>query len=230
MLRFFNGKYGLGPTYWLGVFGVGVLVRGITYLISRGYLTAQDGAEFARLELFHNIFLIALSLYMLAMLRAMILAGFDNRRPGGWGWTGIVLTGIGACLTCFTMVTILFPSIKSPIFLLKREVSQLNRQLPQDMGDGMKMTRVSLTGNALIYHFRVDGVADAEMKRYLSVPLLDTPEGGELCEDFEGYFKGGLRSVGYFYTFDNDIVSTSQGGTMTSLDGAECLEWLNQSR
>ena len=118
MRKFFNGGFGLGVTYWVGIVGAGVITRFVFHSINKGYLTIQDDAKHAQLELFYDVFLVALCIYMLLMVRAMIKAGFEGRRPGVWGWIGIGLTIISAVYILYATVTVLFPSAATPRFML----------------------------------------------------------------------------------------------------------------
>ena len=54
MRGFFDGKLGLGRTYWFGVWGAAFLFRGIFHYINKGYLTITDDQDYARLEMVQN--------------------------------------------------------------------------------------------------------------------------------------------------------------------------------
>lgn len=151
MKSLLNGKLGLGWTYWGGVVGLGLILevslRYITYL----YLTTSDDAALERLDLI-QISLVAVGSVLAGLLfRAMIIAGFDNRRPGFWGWIGIVISGLRTLFLTFTTVSLLFPSLAVPLALVKIELRELNKQLPQDMGDGLTLHKTSLKGAEMWY-------------------------------------------------------------------------------
>lgn len=219
MRKFFNGGYGLGITYWVGIVGVGFITEIVIRFITKGYLTILDDAKYAQLELFHNCFLVALCIYMLLMSRAMIRAGFDGRRPGGWGWIGIVVTLFRTLFVLYVTVTVLFPSAATPKFMLELEMRQLNKQLPQDMGDGLVMMRTAIKGDELTYFYKIDGYLDENGRNFMQIPLLETDEGQEACQEVQSYFRGGIRVLIYQFTYDNDTVSQV-------IDADECLEWL----
>lgn len=219
MRKFFNGGYGLAITYWIGVAGAGVIAKIVFLFINKGYLTTVDDTKFARLELFHNCFLVALSIYMLLMSRAMFRAGFDGRRPGAWGWIGIAVTLLRTLYILYVTMTVLFPATATPKFILELEIRQLNKQLPQDMGDGFAMTQVDINNDELIYSFRVTADLDEIWKEEFQIPLMSTVEGQVACQDLQSYFRGGINTVITKYTFENDTVEQT-------IDGAECLEWL----
>lgn len=219
MRKFFNGGSGLGTTYWVGVFAVGVLAKFVFRFINWGYLTIQDDAKYAQLELFHNIFLVALCIYMLLMVRAMIKAGFNDRRPGGWGWVGIVLTITSTLYLLYVSMTVLFPSTATPRFMLELELRNLNKQLPQDMGDGLVMTRTAIEGDELVYFISVEGRLDAAGRKEMQFSLLDTLEGQAVCQDLQGYFTGGISGLIYAYAFENDTIRQE-------INGTDCLAWL----
>lgn len=219
MRKFFNGGYGLAITYWVGIAGAGIISKIVFLSINKGYLTTVDEVKYAQLELFHECFLVALCLYMLLMSRAMIRAGFDDRRPGAWGWIGIVVTLTRTLYILYVTMTVLFPATATPKFMLELEIRQLNKQLPQDMGDGIVMTRVAIDNDELIYFSRIKGELNEVGKKSFQAPLLDSVEGQQVCQDLQGYFKGGINTITYQHTFDNDTVSQA-------IDGPECLEWL----
>ena len=87
------------------------------------------------------------------------------------------------------------------------------------MGDGFVMTRISIKGDELIYFISVEGTLDAVGRKELQRPMLENVDGQQACQDFQGYFKGGINAVVFEYAFDNDTVR--QG-----IDGSERLEWL----
>lgn len=219
MRKFFNGEYGLGTTYWVGIFGAGVVIKIVMRAINKGYLTIQDDEKFNQLEMLHNILLVALCIYLMLMVRAMIKAGFDNRRPGAWGWIGIAGAIISMLYMVLVTVTVFFPSTTTPKFMLELEVQQMNKQLPQDMGDGLVMMRAEIKNDDLIYYAQVDGVLDDNMRASMQSALIDSIEGQEVCQDFQGYFKGGINAIVYEYAFDNDTVRQE-------VNAAECMLWL----
>lgn len=219
MRKFFNGGFGLGITYWVGFVGMGAVVRIVSHFINKGFLTISDDAKFAQLELFHKTFLLVLCIYYLLIARAMIKAGFDNRCPSGWGWIGIALTITSTLYLLYVTATVLFPSTVTPKFMLEMEIRELNKQLPQDMGDGLVMTRVIITGDALIYSYTVEGNLDTAWKNEMQAPLLETVHGQEACQDFQGYFKGGISTTTFRFTYDNDTIEQS-------IEADDCLAWL----
>ena len=219
MRKFFNGGYGLAKTYWFGVFGAGAIIKIAFKYINKGYLTSQSDLDFARMEMFHDVFLVLVCIYMLLMVRAMIKAGFDDRHPGGWGWLGIGLTISSTVFTLYVAVTVLFPSTVTPRLMLELEIRQLNRQLPQDMGNGLVMKKAEILGDNLIYYIEMNGEIDAVVNNVMEKPMLDTPEGQGACVDFQGAFKGGINSIVYDFSFDN-------GSAQQVIKGADCLDWL----
>lgn len=221
MRDYFNGKRGLSTTYWVGVFGVNIITGFVFRMVNKGYLTIQDEAKFAQLEMFHNVFLVVISIYMMLMVRAMFKAGYDGRSPGGWGWGGIILTIISALYISYVTLTVLFPSVPTPRFMLDLEIRQINKQLPQEMGDGFSITWVEIVNDVMIYRYKVEGELTELDRKYYLEPLLETPEGQEFCEEFQGYFSGSLKAVSYVYQYDNTSINAD-------LLGSECLTWLDQ--
>jgi len=219
MLKFFNGGYGLAKTFWIGVFGAGIVFKVAFRFITKGYLAARNDLDIARVEMFHHVLLILFCIYVLLMVRAMIKAGFDGRRPGVWGWMGIGLTVFAAVLNINIAYKTFFPSLQTSRFMLETGLRQLNTQLPQDIGNGMTMTRVEISGDDVIYHIDADGEIDAVVNNLMEKSLLDMPEGKKVCMAMEGSFKGGINSIVYDFSFDN-------GSAQQVIKGADCLDWL----
>ncbi len=221
IVDFFNGKFGLARTYWFGVFGVGVLGRAVNKVITHGYLTAETDAAYEQIELWHVAFAVLIGLYGVLMVRAMLKAGFDNRRPGGWGWIGIALTSVGACYGAYVAITLLFPNVTTPRILVERELSELNKILPQKMDEDLTMQQVALVGDDMTY-FVSANFSVAEVDRYLveNAVSISTPDGQELCEDFQGYFKGGIERIVYEFSYTDDVIRAV-------LTAEECFDWLS---
>ncbi|WP_371226959.1 hypothetical protein [Roseovarius sp. 2305UL8-3] len=219
---FFNGKYSLGITYWVGIFGIGIFIKLVNRAIINGFLTIESEAAYARLELFDLTFTIVLAVYLLLMMRALWKSGNDDRTLGGWGWIGLILTGFAALVATYTAVSLLFPNLTQPRFLVLMEIKEFNKSLPADMGDGVTMRRVKITQNDMVFVISVSGQFEDFGYSYLESALeIDTVDGQELCEDFQGYFKGGIDRIVYEYTFEDDVV-------LSALDGTDCLRWLSE--
>ncbi len=147
--------------FGLGFFGAGIVFKVAFRFITKGYLAARSDLDIARVEMFHHVLLVMLCIYVLLMVRAMIKAGFDGRRPGVWGWMGIGLTVFVAVVNINIASKTFFPSSPTPRFMLEMEMRQVNKQLPQDFGNGMTMTRAEISGDDVIYYFDAEGEIDA---------------------------------------------------------------------
>ncbi|AXX97524.1 hypothetical protein [Profundibacter amoris] len=221
MLKFLNGGYGLAKTFWIGVFGVGIVFKIAFKFITKGYLAARNDLDIARVEMFHHVLLILLCIYVLLMVRAMIKAGFNDRRPGVWGWMGIGLTIFAAALNINIASKTFFPSRATSRVMLEIGMRQLNTQLPQDMGNGMTMIRAEISGDDVIYYIDAEGEIDAVVTNIMEKSLLDMPVGQKACTALQGSFKGGINSIIYDFSFDN-------GNAQQVIKGADCLAWLAQ--
>ncbi len=217
---FLNGKYSLGFTYWVGGFGIGIIIKLINRAIQHGFLTLESDLAFARLELFDTIYTCALALYLLLLLRALWKSGHDNRTLGGWGWIGLALTSFAAAITIYSAVSLLFPSIAQPRFMVELELRELNKSLPMDMGDGIVMRKASVVGDDIVFFISLAQEVDEYDLEYITEALrIDTLDGQELCEDFEGYFQGGIKNVVYEYSYVGQIINST-------LSGQDCLRWI----
>ncbi len=200
-------NWGLAGPIGGGVVGLGLILevslRYITYL----YLTTSDDAALERLDLI-QISLVAVGSVLTGLLfRAMIIAGFDNRRPGFWGWIGIVISGLRTLFLTFTTVSLLFPSLAVPLALVKIELRELNNQLPQDMGDGLTLYRAYLKGAEMWYYYWVDYPLEVGERVYFEDSLnINSEITQDICTDMHGYFLGGVESINYEYNFPNETV------------------------
>lgn len=220
MIDLLNGKKSLAVTYWVGIGGFGLIWRISTWFMTQQYLTASDQDEIESLDFGYKALLLVCTIVALLLLRAMFKAGFNNRKPGGWGWLGIAIAGLGAANVGFTTATKLDSSIATPRFMLMREIVELNKQLPQVMDAETTLNGVEIIGDDLVYFFSYTFpvVPDMipEFKRSFTT---DGIEGQSLCRDLEGYFNGGLENVKYELTYTNQTVTLQ-------LTAQDCLSFL----
>jgi hypothetical protein len=220
MIDLLNGKKSLAVTYWVGIVGFGLIWRISTWFMTQQYLTASDQDEIESLDFGYKALLLVCTIVALLLLRAMFKAGFNNRKPGGWGWLGIAIAGLGAANVGFTTATVLDPSIATPRFMLTREIAELNKQLPQVLDAETTLNGVEIIGDDLVYSFSYtfpvvpDNIT--ELKRSFTT---DGIEGQSLCRDLEGYFNGGLENVKYELNYTNQSVTTQ-------LTAQDCLSFL----
>lgn len=204
----------------MGIVGFGLIWRAGNWYILQQYLTTLDSAELETLTFGHKVFSIVCTIVTLLLLRAMFKAGFNNRKPGGWGWLGIAIAALGVANAVYGTVTLLNPSIATPRFMIVREISEINKHLPQVLDAVSTMDRVEIVGDDLVYFvsYTFPVVADKipELKRAFNT---DSIKGQSLCRDFEGYFHGGLKNVKYEFTYTNQSVTTQ-------LTAQDCLSFL----
>ena len=220
MIDFLDGKKSLASTYWLGVVGFGVIFRfGNAYLINQ-YLTTHDEAGIHTLDVLHKVFLVTSTIIVLLLLRAMIKAGFNGRQPGGFGWIGIFIACLGVANVGYATATFLMPSLPTPRVMLKMELTEINKQLPQALDEFTILNKAEIVGDDLVYFADVNLEINPEGITLLREAFTTKgAEGAALCRDFEGYFHGGLNSVRYEFNYINKDV----GAELTALD---CLTYL----
>lgn len=220
MIGFLNGKKSLGFTYWVGVVGFGLIFRAGNWYILHQFLTLQDPVALETLEFRNNVFLIGCTITALLLLRAMFKAGFNNRKPGGWGWLGIAISALGVVNVGYTTTKILNPSVATPRFMLVREIDELSKQLPQMIDAESTMNSVEIIGDDLVYFisYTFPLVADRipDVKRAVTT---DGIEGQSLCRKSEGYFHGGLENIKFELTYTNQSITTQ-------LTAQDCLSFL----
>ncbi|WP_270731728.1 hypothetical protein [Shimia sp. Alg240-R146] len=219
MRGFLNGESSVAKVYWLGFvltgFAFTALYRYINYL----YLTsAETGFEWV--ELAHNVLIAFNVVWIAALLRAVVKSAYNNRTPGGWGWTAIVIMSLNLAYTSYVGCTLFFPKTYTPLFVLKLEIHELNKQLPQRIDEENVLTRMFLENKVLITHTKVDYEADDLMQEHLDWEFSTEVESSqELCEDLEGYFRAGLKASRAVYFFTNTTLSTE-------LTAEECTAYL----
>ena len=130
MKDFFNGKWGLAWTYWAGVVGFSLLLQALAKYFSYKFLTLEAGAAYERLDLIHTVTICVAVVIMALLARAMVKAGFDNRTPGFWGWLGIGIASLRTCHLGLAALTLVIPSIGTPLYMVRMELKELNKQSP----------------------------------------------------------------------------------------------------
>ncbi len=221
MIDFLNGKKSLGVTYWVGVGGFGLIWRAGNWYITQQYLTEQDPAALDALDFGHSVFFAGCTIMILILLRAMVKAGFNNRKPGVWGWLGITIAAIGVVNIGYSTIALLNPSIVTPRFMLVMEIDEFNKQLPQMMDAETTMNKVDIIGDDLVYFVSYTyPITENMIPEIEHAYTTDSIEGQSLCHDFEGYFYGGLESIKYEFTYTNRSITTQ-------LTAQDCLSFLS---
>ncbi|MBB3992977.1 hypothetical protein GGR95_000596 [Sulfitobacter undariae] len=220
MIDFLNGKKSLGVTYWVGVVGFGLILRAGNWYITQQYFTQQDPAALETLDFGHRVFFVACTIVTLLLLRAMVKAGFNNRKPGGWGWLGIAIAALGVANVGYSTIALLNPSVVTPRVMLVMEIAELNKHLPKTIDTESTLNKVEIIGDDLVYFYSNTLPVTADMVPDLKrIFTMDGIEGQSLCRDLEGYFHGGLENVRYEFTYSNQSITAQ-------LTAQDCLSFL----
>jgi len=223
LIGFFNGESSLAKTYWLGVFGFGVVARLVVKAINESYLSAQTEADYARLDTFAMCVNLFILLWTGLILRALIKCCYNNRTPGFWGWVAILLALLNFAMNALLVFSQLFPQAGSPRFMIQAELAQLNKTLPFELEPGFWLTRTELQGDEIIYHYRENTEKTEDTKAVLyNMFSLTQPDAQATCEDAQSWFHSGITAIVYRYQFTN-------GSGDARLEAATCLNWLAEN-
>lgn len=223
VIGLFTGRQTVASIYWLGFVLANVLLGVSNRVINTLYITADTDVSLARVEIIHLLCAIVVFAYFAIIARSIWIAGFTERRPGFWGWVAIVLIWFGAANAGHTALTLMFPNLPTPLFLAMIEIREFDEQLPQQMPDGSVLKQVKIENGSLYYIIESDDVLPAELTEYWEASMsLDDTYSQDLCRDFEGYFRGGLRQIVYVEGYRNQTVESY-------LSGAKCLDWIKQN-
>ena len=217
MKQLFKGQLSLTMTYWAGVWLALVASRIVFMGINRGYLTAQTDEVLRRVEIVNLVFASLLSLYLFAMVRALWLSGHNERSMGGWGWIGLIQTTVTALIVSFSTVTLFFPSISTPYFLIKADIRELNKSLPQNIDGITMLKRAKLEEGVVIYQFDVSDEFGESGDHVFTLDMEDVLI-QKTCNDLHGYFKGGVTALVYEYRYKDAEVKEI-------LYAQDCLDW-----
>ena len=217
--QLFKGQLSLTMTYWAGVWLALVASRIVFMGINRGYLTAQTDEVLRRVEIVNLVFASLLSLYLFAMVRALWLSGHNERSMGGWGWIGLIQTTVTALIVSFSTVTLFFPSLTTPYFLIQADIRELDKTLPQRIDDITTLSRVKLENGVIIYQMDIAEDYGEPGAQEVTTASMELVENQELCTDLQGYFTGGVSALVYEYKFRDALLKEI-------LYAQDCLDWI----
>lgn len=83
------GRLGLGDTFWIGNYGVGLIFVPVMVLLP---LLLQVILGPGAFPLSSGILTAGLTLYLAALTRAVLIRARATPRVGGWRWVGVVFT------------------------------------------------------------------------------------------------------------------------------------------
>ncbi len=90
-------RLGLGDTFWIGNFGTGlVLVPAHVVIVILLQIIGLGDLALARVT---GVFMVLLTLYFIALLRAVFLCARRTPEVGGWRWIGVIYTAMNV-LVC----------------------------------------------------------------------------------------------------------------------------------
>ncbi len=215
--KLFSGKYSVWQTYWGGFVGFNFLmnlaVRAATPLLLWLYVEYDEWIG----DLLVTALAVIGAVYCAFLARGMYLSMHNDRRPGAWGWIGLAIIVIGVCTYGYQMVAFHLSGLPVSHTSLREDISALKLTLPYETEPGKVIEDVSLGQGTLRYVYRVDGYKFSDGE----VNMLTEMEDDGTCEDYSGYFNGGLKRLEMVYKSDS-------GATVGYMDGAECLAYLSQ--
>ena len=222
--NYFRERATVAQIYWLWIFGVSIFFGFIQSAITYFYLRISEPDSILWLDRAQIALLGGLTLYLIVMLRNLWRACHRARRPGFWGWVAMVLVVVAIVRAGYSTLTLVFPHFPVPLILVELELRDLNKQLPQEIEEGLVLRRTHLRNKAMVYVYSVDEEFPEEMKPYLEESLtLDNPENMETCRVMQGYFRGGVVALEHQYSYQ-------MGSVTARMSGADCLERLSLER
>lgn len=220
LLDIYTGRASLAATYWVGLFLSSFLLAFIGRVLTQAYIAAEDPAVIARLDIADNVLTVLLVVFSTMMVRAIWKSARNDRTPGFWGWTAIVLSVLGLLRVSYAASTVFLPGVPVPLILVEQELRQLNKDLPHDMADGGRILSVRLKDDAMLYRMSYEEELPFDDGESFSITLdLDDPTNLELCQDMANYFRGGVREIVFEHRYINATYTEH-------LSGSKCLNAL----
>lgn len=220
LLDIYTGRASLAATYWVGLFLTSIPLTLIGRALTRAYLVSEDPEATALLDIADNAFTVLLVAFLAVMVRAIWKSAHNERTPGFWGWTAIVVSVLNLLRASYSAATVFLPGVPVPLILVEQELRELNKDLPQDMADGGRFLSVRLKDDAM--HYRMSYAEELPFydgESFSTTLDLDDPTYMELCQDMANYFRGGVREIVFEHRYTN-VTYTEH------LSGSKCLNAL----
>ena len=222
VLDIYSGRASLAATYWVGLFLSSFPLVFIGHSLMQAYIVAEDPAVIARLDMADNVHTVLLVAFYAVMVRAIWKSARNDRTPGFWGWTAIIVSVLGLLRVSYVAATVFLPGVPVPLILIEQELRDFNKNLPQDTADGGRILSVRLKDDAMVYRISYPEELPVDDGESLSIALdLDDPTYMELCQDMENYFLGGVREIVFEYRYTNATYTEH-------LSGSKCLNALKR--
>ena len=220
LLDIYSGRASLAATYWVGFFLGRLIFVLIGRAVTKAYIASEDPSVIARLDMVDNVYTVLLVAFSVVIARAIWKSAHNERKPGFWGWTAIVLSVFGLLRVSYSTATVFVPGVPVPLFLVEQELREYNKELPQVMADGGHLVSVRLKNDAIVYRqlYTVElPLSDGE--DFSETLDVNEPWNFEVCEGMANYFRGGVREIVFEYKYTN-VTYTEH------LSGSKCLNAL----
>ena len=210
MKKLFNGEYSVAYTYWIGVFGVGALLRIYFGISQKVYLTTISDETARAIEIADQVIAVLYVIYTALMVRALYRAGYNDRTPEFWGWTAIVLTSFSLLINTWLTYALFTPSASYPYFMFEHEIRSMQELLPLTLDDGSAIISISLEDGLFRNEYRIPQRLSELDQAYLgSITVFNDPDLQQTCVDLEGVFRGALEKVEFVYQYENATVEVA---------------------
>ncbi len=213
--------WSVGKIYWIGVFIVSAVIRGISKAAEGAMFTAMAGPDAVFWTVFIAAVIVAVGIYYFFIGRAIYRAMYRNRRPTFWSWFGCVHAYLGVVGTIAGLAVFLgvLPGVPVSTNDVRLEVEAVRRGLPFEVEQGLNLIDVRFEDQVFIYEYEMEGSA------FYLVPrnIMEELDGPAFCSDFEDYFRGPVAEVHWVYRLED-------GQIIDAMIGSECLEWIDSGR
>ena len=207
MIAFFNGRYGLAPTFLIGVLGAWVVFR-LAQVILTGSLDFTDlEAVEANLSRERALVFVAAAYGLVALRAVWLSSGRDGKRTAA-GILLVILAAIVAALTIRIALVTAMPGSFTTRSMVEAEVAEINRAAPMRIGDHLTLEGARIDSDEMVYLYRsAREIGEAEVATLVArVQNVDSVDGRQFCADNQGVFSQGINALRFEYAFVNQTV------------------------